>query len=584
MALQNNWVTYLERSYKAIKASLVARMKTLVTEITDYSESNIYVIIISSFAGLIEQLNYYIDNVARESFITTARRYSSMIKLTRLIDYNVKAKVSSTVDLKITALDSGGDPVNLTTADYILDAGIIVKNDDGIEFVTENKATIFLGTSSVIVKARQLENVSNENIGTTTSSADQTFQLNDNYREGSLQIEINSVTWSLVDTFAFSGPTDTHFIVRVNENKEAWVIFGDDTNGAIPPSSQIVYATYQTSEGINGNVEANTLIIFDVSTEPDPTGWAEIDSFEVNNPLASAGGVDEEGIEDIRVKAPLSLRTLDRAVTLQDHTDLALLVPGVGKAATIFDPKSKNVVIYIAPSEGGVAGGTLLTDVEDAFDDKKMLTTTIDAQSTGLTPLVMELDVTVKFRRSTTDATTDIKEALQEEFGFNKSSINRKIRKSDIIALIDNLDKVDFLSLDVLTTKPYPRIRTGSNVLESNWKNNVLPGSDQIYTWRLTINSSTTAVLHRISSSGLLEYDGEITYTAIEPGSPTYQSPTGAFEVGIWGTLGVDFIDGDSWEFKTYPYNEDIVFEDYTVPVYDETELTLTVNSQQISS
>jgi len=52
MALSNTWVTYLNRSYKSIKSSILTRMKSVVPEITDHSESNIFVIMVSMFAVL----------------------------------------------------------------------------------------------------------------------------------------------------------------------------------------------------------------------------------------------------------------------------------------------------------------------------------------------------------------------------------------------------------------------------------------------------------------------------------------------------------------------------------------------------
>ena len=136
MALENQWVTYLQRSYKSIKAAILTRMQTVVPEITDHSESNVFVIIINAFAGLIEQLNYYIDNVARESFITTARRYSSLVKLTRLIDYRVRAKIGATVDLKITAVSATDVPVALDDNETLA-AGLIVEDSAGVQFITE---------------------------------------------------------------------------------------------------------------------------------------------------------------------------------------------------------------------------------------------------------------------------------------------------------------------------------------------------------------------------------------------------------------------------------------------------------------
>lgn len=580
MALSNTWVTYLNRSYKSIKSSILTRMKSVVPEITDYSESNIFVIMVSMFAGLVEQLNYYIDNIARESFISTARRYSSVIKLTRLIDYRVRAKVGAVVDLRITAVDAMGNPVTLE-ADETINAGLIV-SDGATEFITTKRFTIFAGTSSSVAPARQGTLITGENIGTTTANTNQVFNLSSNYRDGSLEIEIDSVSWQLVETFAFSGPLDKHYIVNVNESKQAYVLFGDGVNGEIPPNGQAVLATYYDCVGSDGNVEANTLTQFNSAPTP-PTQTDPIDKYEVTNELPAVAGLDEENIERIRAHAPLSLRTLSKAVTLQDHKDLALLVPGVGKASVDFDYYTKNILFYIAPEEGGTAPSSLLSDVVDYFQDKKMISTAVQAYAAGETKLRITLNVTARFRRSISDTTDDIKEALQNAFGFNNSDVDKKVRRSDIIALIDNLDRVDFLSLDLLTTKPYPRITEGVNQLEGNWYVTVNPTTSVITPWRLTVTGASilgsqdgTARLYKTLPTGQEQYQGTVTLNQADPGNIDFTSNDGTLSLGIYGT----FSENDEWSFKTYPYNEDIEFEDFTIPIYDEEELSLTVNEQ----
>ncbi len=585
MALQNPWVTYLYRSYKTIKASILNRMQTLVTEITDYSESNIFVIIINSFAGLVEQLNYYIDQLARESYITTARRYSSMIALTRLIDYRVRAKIGSVVDLTITAVDSSGNPVNLQN-DETLDSGLII-SDGNVQFITQRKVTIAALTSSVVVPAKQRVQVTGDNIGTTTSSSNQAFFINDDYQHDTLQISINAVTWELVQSFAFSGPNDTHFIVEVNEDKQAYVVFGDGVNGAIPTSGQSVLATYYTCQGESGNVESNTLTTW-VTPSGGPTPPIQsptIDSYQVTNELAAVGGLEEEDLERIRKHAPLSLRTLDRAVTLQDHKDICNLVPGVSKSTVGFNLSSKTIEFYIAPEEGGTAPSQLLTDVVNYFSDKKMISTAVSAIAAGETKLRLTITATAKFRRNIVQTATDIKSALQEEYGFNNSDVDRVIRRSDIIALIDNLDKVDYLTLETITTKPYPRITEGSHQLENNWYVEVQETTSEITSWRLAvINASVLgsddglARLFRTGPTGAETYEGTVTIHQADPGTVDFTSDDGTLQLGMYGTFDV----GDEWIFNSYPYNEDIVFQDYTIPIYDENELDLTVNEQTV--
>ena len=221
MLSQNPWVTYLHRGYKSIKAALINRMQSVTPEITDYSDSNIFVIIIDLFAGLVEQINYYIDNMARESYITTARRYSSIIKLTRLIDYRVRANIGATVDILVTAKLSGS--THNVTSNVTCNIGMIIETGENIRFITQQSKTIVIGTSSVLIPAKQRILITNNNIGTTTSSPDQTYQLEAGYQHDTLQITINSVTWELQDSLAFAGPQDKYFIIEVNESKEKYI-------------------------------------------------------------------------------------------------------------------------------------------------------------------------------------------------------------------------------------------------------------------------------------------------------------------------------------------------------------------------
>ena len=576
MALDNKWVTYLDRSYKSIKTSILNRVKTIVPEMTDLSESNLFVILVSIFSGLIEQINYYVDNIARESYITTARRYSSIVKLTRLIDYRIRAKISAKVDIRITVMGEDGLPVNLNN-NYIIPIGTIFSDSSGVEFITTKAVTLFANSSFCIVGARQSKTITNNAIGTTNTYENQKFRLSDNYEHNTLQITINSETWELRDTLAFSGSTDKHFIVDINEYKEAYVVFGDGVNGAMPLAGQVIYATYYETQGINGNIDANTITTL-VSELELPIQVPAVSYFSVVNSVASSGGVNEEDLERIRRHAPLSLRTLERAVTRKDYKDIAELIPGIGKAAVKIDNITKRIIIYVAPEGGGTANNTLLQTVVDEFEVKGMIGPQVIAMASGETFLRINMTVTAKFRRDPQETLSDIYAALIDKFGFNNSDVNRSIRVSDIISLIDNLDKVDFLTLNSLTTKPYPRIVDGVNPLENNWRVLVTDKSTYNSKWRIITVSTTLANIYKTDQYGYETKDGELTIHATDPGSTTYTSQDESLELAIWGS----FTMGDSWEFYTYPYNGDLVFQDYTIPNIKVSELSITVNEQLI--
>lgn len=93
--LTNPWIRSYQRSYQSIKAQLLEDLANIKDDngnqlITDLSDGNILVIILSMFAAIAETLHFYIDNAAQESFLSTARKYDSVVKLGRLVDYHLK--------------------------------------------------------------------------------------------------------------------------------------------------------------------------------------------------------------------------------------------------------------------------------------------------------------------------------------------------------------------------------------------------------------------------------------------------------------------------------------------------------------
>ncbi len=191
MIIKNPWVGYLERSYASIKASVLTKLKTIAPEITDYSESNILVVIVSIFSGIAEMLNYYIDAMAREMFISTARKWDSVVKLTTLINYRIKASISASVDLEFTSVDSNGDPVSLALGNSItIPINTVVTNSQGVSFLTTRAGVIPQGQFRTLIPSRQQSIVAKFNKTTSNGQANQQIALPTTYDDGTLYVEV----------------------------------------------------------------------------------------------------------------------------------------------------------------------------------------------------------------------------------------------------------------------------------------------------------------------------------------------------------------------------------------------------------
>ena len=364
----NKWVGYVDRSYEQIKNSLISKLQVYAPEITDYSETNIFVIIISQMAGVAEMLNYYVDIMARESYLETAQLFSSGYKLTRLTDYRTKSYIAATVDVTFTIKNGGADfPV---TSPYSIPSGTIITTENGVKFITLEAAVFGIGDYAKTVGARQGVLQSNINLGSTSGVAGQRINILGNYSEGTLSLTIGGDMFNLVNTLAFSSLIKKDYITEVYTDGLPYIKLGGTFNGFLPIAASSIIGTYETCNGASGNDVLPGAINTIDTTLTLPTGSTEI---TVSNLLSPSGGANIEDLDSIRLRAPLDTRTLERGVAYQDFIDLAKLVPGVKHSAMDYCC-GVNAVLYIAPNGGGIASDDLSTLVEDYFLRRKRFT------------------------------------------------------------------------------------------------------------------------------------------------------------------------------------------------------------------
>lgn len=560
MPLQNQWVTYLNRSHLQIKNSILNRLGDLVPEVTDHSESNILVIIISIFSGIAEMLNYYIDNMAREAFITTARRYSSVVKHTRLIDYRIKSALPASVDLNISFLDLN-DEASAIQNSFTIPSGTEFFTDNNIRFISVNDYVVNVGDEIITIPVEQKAFEEASLLGNTDGTADQIFSLGLDYVHNSSYLTIAGIPWERQETLGRSEPEDTHYIVEVAADKTAYIRFGDNVNGIIPTAGQEVLCDYYSTLGIEGNVSSNTI----VNTDFDFIALdATIIKSVIQNPLAAIGGSPYETIERIRRSAPLSLRTLDRAVTRQDYIDIAKLAPGVDKA-TLFYECGKYIDIYISPNGGGIAQTLLLTTTKNYVDARKMVTTFINVLPAGESYISITIEATAKFRRDGVVTKQDIINALMAEYSYGNSDVNRPIRISDIIALVDNLEKVDFLDLQEIYLIPYMRPLDHSTELLKTMA--IRTGSTEIVNWRMQFDGVRMRLFKDGNPTENVELDTE------------FIQEDDIFQITVHNSA---YILGQEWLFTTYPFNENIELSDFSVPITRLQDLNITVIEQLV--
>lgn len=210
-----------------------------------------------------------------------------------------------------------------------------------------------------IVKATHGETISDEILGSGDATNEfQEFTLNKSPTtfvpqanaprgiENTLKIRIEGVLWDEVGSLYGQSPKSQVYVSRISDDGKMSVRFGDGKTGArLPTGRNNVVAEYRKGLGSEGNVRANTL-----KTLLDrPVGLKS-----VTNPKPAEGGTDPESLLDARTNAPNTVRTFERAISLQDYEDIARGYTGIAKAkaAIILKDVKESIQLTIAGENG----------------------------------------------------------------------------------------------------------------------------------------------------------------------------------------------------------------------------------------
>lgn len=500
MGITNKWLNPYQRSYQQIKAKLVESLMGLKDPqgqklITDYSEGNILIIILSLFAAIAEVLHYYVDNMARETFLPTARRYDSVVKHGALVDYHARAAIAATVDVILSRSITG----NSIGAKLTIPQGTLFTDSNGNSWLSARDVTWYSNVTTCKVPIIQHERYTASALNNMVIPTGDRVILNlgtlpngKYYEQGSMSLQIGGETWVLVDTFAKSKPTDKHFMVSVDESLSPYIMFGDGTFGKKPAAgAKITNVVFYLTNGTQGNVKSNTI------TSVPSVISSSITDATVSNAYDAGGGSNYENFTMLKEHISLSVKTLGVAITKEDFESLAMLVDGVNKAKADYECGRK-LTVYISPDGGAVASSELINRVYNLLSQRAPMTTWLKVKSAGKVQIILEMDVTGKKSYKTAEIQTQILTALYNAYSPEQAQIGGSVRLSDIYALIDNLSTVDYLHLTKFYIKPWPTTIYGNKELNlGQFKLNKAKGS---MTYYITFNSSTTFTVRSVSN------------------------------------------------------------------------------------
>jgi hypothetical protein len=258
--------------------------------------------------------------------------------------------------------------------------------------------------------------------------------------EPALEVRVQDVLWTRVRDFHDSTPEDRHYRLEIDHEQRATVVFGDGRHSAIPPSGKKhIRAVYRIDLGPAGNADPGA-----VSRVKKAHPLVD----RASNPTRVHGGAAPAGAADVRRQATRYLRTFDRAVSVQDHADLALLYPGVARAAAQWDDAA-GVRLVAATAEG--LGFEARDQLEAFLNERRDATIPL----TLLDPEPVDVYMTVTVEHAPAFLSENVRSAVQDAlfgadpqrpglFTFAARSFGQAAHLSEVHARVAAVEGVEF--------------------------------------------------------------------------------------------------------------------------------------------
>jgi hypothetical protein len=264
--------------------------------------------------------------------------------------------------------------------------------------------------------------------------------------EPALEVRVAQVLWSHVTDFESSSRNDRHYLVQRDENGTATVVFGDGQKGAIPASGKKhISATYRTGIGPDGNSPP-----FAVSRMKKAHPLLE----RAENLLPVSGGAAPAQPEDVRTQATGFIRTFDRAVSVPDHKQLALLFPGIAKTNAVWTslPDGAEGVLVIVADERG--GASTVAAVKAFLQERRDDTVPLHVQGPKLVGLHISLRLEIDpayleetVERAVRDTLSGTSEAAPGLFTFAARDLGQPAFLSQVYERIEAAPGVRFIEV-----------------------------------------------------------------------------------------------------------------------------------------
>lgn len=254
-----------------------------------------------------------------------------------------------------------------------------------------------------------------------------------------LEVRVNDALWREAASL-FAADSQAHsYETSVDAAQVTTIRFGDGVEGArLPTGASNVRVQYRKGTGLAGNVAAGQL----TTLLTRPLGVSE-----VSNPEPATGGDDPESLDRARENAPLTVLTLDRAVSVSDYQNFARAFAGIDKAHALYIPAGPARGVFV--SIAGVGGSDVLKTSKTYLSLHQALSTYGDPQM----PIRLENYRSVRFKcRLSVKVQGDfevepvleaVRGALRQAFSFASRRFGQPVSVDEVSAVAQRVRGIE---------------------------------------------------------------------------------------------------------------------------------------------
>lgn len=254
-----------------------------------------------------------------------------------------------------------------------------------------------------------------------------------------LEVRVNDLRWSETASLYQADGTARVYELRNRDDGSAVIRFGDGVEGGrLPTGTTNVRASYRKYIGSSANLDAGVL----TTLLQKPLGVTE-----VSNPEPSSGGADPEVIDDARQNAPLTVLTLDRAVSVLDYQHYARAFAGVARAHALWigSGPSRGIFITIAGIDGAHIPDTSSTYTNLMSSLRRYGDPLLPLSMANYEPVSFVLGLAVKVNEDAENDTVlaRLESTLRDYFSFARRDFGQHVSQDEILAVAHSVDAIE---------------------------------------------------------------------------------------------------------------------------------------------